>query len=192
MTQPPTTPRAHQPTLLVAVLVALGIVIAGGFVVIAAGLVYVKKEAASVRHGWNPVTALVAMNDLSPGATVTTDMIGSRAFPEQFITTSVIRPESTSSILGLRLRAPLQKGDPLRWTDISGDPNVLVATHDVARGAVLTAEDFEQRSMPEEFITPSFVRINDRTHLVGRKSIAPFGKGDPILWTQLEPQQPPK
>src|SRR5205085_2097514 len=43
-------------------------------------------------------------------------MVARRSIPEQFATSSVIRPDSSSTVLGQKLLVPVQKGDPLLWS----------------------------------------------------------------------------
>ena len=85
---------------------------------------------------------------------------------------------------------PVQAGDPLRWSDFetTKQEKVLFATRDVALGAVLTEADVEERGLVKEMITDSWVGAVDRPQAVGRVLIAPFRKGDPIMWTHLPPK----
>lgn len=61
---------------------------------------------------------------------------------------------------------------------------------DVALGAALREDQMEEREVTEELLTPSWVRTEDRPQALGKKLIAPFRKGDPILWTHLEARAP--
>jgi pilus assembly protein CpaB len=104
--------KGKMPLVIAALMALMGFLVA---------IVAMRRKEAEIRKGWNPVTALVAMVDISEGTTITTDMIGSRAFPEQFITASVIRPDQTSNILSQKVVVPLQKGDPLLWTQFENN-----------------------------------------------------------------------
>jgi Flp pilus assembly protein CpaB len=105
---------------------ALGL-IAGGLIgfFLAAGLggigafYYGKREHKRVRAGWNLVPVVVANEDIAAGAEITFDAISQRPIPEQFVTSSVVRPDSASYIVGVRVITPLQAGDPVRWSDLA-------------------------------------------------------------------------
>jgi len=44
------------------------------------------------------------------------DQLAQRMVPQQFVTSSVVRPESVSHVLGQKLMVPVQAGDPLLWS----------------------------------------------------------------------------
>jgi pilus assembly protein CpaB len=76
----------------------------------------IKKKEADVRRGWNLVPVVVAALDLSEGTTVTFDMISQRSVPEQFVTSSVVKPDSASYVVNQKVLVPVQAGDPLLWS----------------------------------------------------------------------------
>ncbi|MBX5482004.1 MAG: Flp pilus assembly protein CpaB [Myxococcaceae bacterium] len=76
----------------------------------------IKKKENDVRKGWNLVPVVVASQDIPEGTVVTFDMISQRSVPEQFVTSSVVKPESASYILNQKVLVPLQAGDPLLWS----------------------------------------------------------------------------
>ena len=76
----------------------------------------VQRQMHKAREGWNLIPVVVAAEDLPEGTAVTFDMIQQRSVPEQFITSSVIKPDSASYIVNQRTLVPLQKGDPLLWS----------------------------------------------------------------------------
>ena len=80
------------------------------------GYVRVKAATTFVRRGWALTPVLVAAQDLPPGQAVTAQMISQRNVPEQFVTASVIKPDSASYILNQRLSVPVRAGDLLNWT----------------------------------------------------------------------------
>ena len=155
----------------------------------ALGFVYVKREAANVRKGWNLVPVVVAAVDISEDTVVTMEMISQRSIPEQFVTSSVVKPDSASYVVNQKVLVPLQAGDPLLWSQFESKKQqvVLFAKGDVTAGSALTEADVEERPMRPELLTPSWVRTEDRPQALGKKLLAPFRKGDPILWTHLEP-----
>jgi Flp pilus assembly protein CpaB len=156
----------------------------------AVGFSYLQKLKVDVRKGWNLVPVVVAAVDLDQGKAVTMDMISQRSVPEQFVTSSIVKPDSASYIVNQKILVPVQAGDPLRWSDFETTKleKVLFATRDVALGAVLAETDVEERGLVKEMITDSWVGAVDRPQAVGRTLIAPFRKGDPILWTHLPPK----
>jgi pilus assembly protein CpaB len=94
--------------LLVAV--ALGI-LAG-----AVAYLSLKQQERRVKAGWNLVPVVVAADSVNEGTIITYDMISQRPVPEQFVTSSVIKPDSANYIVGQKVLVPLQAGDPLLWS----------------------------------------------------------------------------
>ncbi|MHB8878874.1 MAG: Flp pilus assembly protein CpaB [Myxococcaceae bacterium] len=76
----------------------------------------IKKKEADVRRGWNLVPVVVAASDISEGTVVTFDMISQRSVPEQFVTSSVVKPDSASYVVNQKVLVPVQAGDPLLWS----------------------------------------------------------------------------
>lgn len=76
----------------------------------------IKKKEADVRRGWNLVPVVVAAADVPEGTVVTFDMISQRQVPEQFVTSSVVKPDSASYVVNQKVLVPLQAGDPLLWS----------------------------------------------------------------------------
>ncbi len=85
---------------------------------VAGGVAYsaIKKKENDVRKGWNLVPVVVAAVDISEGTVVTMEMISQRSIPEQFVTSSVVKPDSASYIVNQKVLVPLQAGDPLLWS----------------------------------------------------------------------------
>jgi pilus assembly protein CpaB len=75
-----------------------------------------QKQRADMRKGWNLVPVVVAAVDLSEGAVVTMEMVSQRSVPEQFVTASVVKPDSASYVIGQKVMVSLQAGDPLLWS----------------------------------------------------------------------------
>ena len=152
------------------------------------GFVFARRAAVEARKGWNLVPVVVAAVDITEGTSVTFEMISQRATPEQFVTSSVIKPDRASYIVNQKILVPVQAGDPLLWSQFETrkQEQVLFAKDDLKTGSALSESDLEERSMGPELLTLSWVRTKDRPKAVGKKLIAPFGKGDPILWTHLE------
>jgi pilus assembly protein CpaB len=94
--------------LVVAVVLALL-----GFTV---GYSAIQRQRADVRKGWNLVPVVVAAVDVAEGSVVTMDMVSQRSIPEQFVTSSVVKPDSASYVVGQKVLVALQAGDPLMWS----------------------------------------------------------------------------
>ncbi|MBI3182193.1 MAG: Flp pilus assembly protein CpaB [Myxococcales bacterium] len=86
--------------------------------VFAGGIAFwgIQAEKKRVRRGWNLVPVVVASTDIAEGSVVTFDMISQRPVPDQFVTSSVIKPESATYIVNQKVLVPLQAGDPLLWS----------------------------------------------------------------------------
>jgi Flp pilus assembly protein CpaB len=172
----------------------LGLGLAVGFALLCLGTAgmffFFKKQGLDAKKGWNLVPVIVATVDITENTAVTMEMISQRSVPEQFVTSSIVKPDSASYIVNQKVLVPVQAGDPLRWSDFetTKKTKVLYAARDVALGAALTSDDFEERGVDEGLLTESFVRVSDQPNALGRTTIAPFRKGDPILWTHLPPK----
>ena len=183
--QPPQSGSSTARATIVGVLAGL---VAGGMVLALIDVFVVRYMAAQARRGWNLVHVVVAAQDIPEGTTVTLDMISQRAVPEQFVTSSVVRPESASYVVNQKVLAPLQAGDPLLWSqfETKSQPKVLVAAADVPAGVVLAEGQVAERAVPKDLLTESYVLTKDRPQVVGRTVAAPFRRGDPILWTHFQ------
>jgi pilus assembly protein CpaB len=88
------------------------------FGVLAAVLSYsaIKKREADVRKGWNLVPVVVAAVDIPEGTVVTMEMLSQRSVPEQFVTSSVVKPDSASYVVNQKVLVAVAAGDPLLWS----------------------------------------------------------------------------
>jgi pilus assembly protein CpaB len=75
-----------------------------------------KRKEKEVKAGWNLVPVIVANQDVPEGTVITYEMVSQRPIPEQFVTSSVVKPDSSSYIVGQKVLVPLQSGDPLLWS----------------------------------------------------------------------------
>ncbi len=73
-------------------------------------------ELAKARSGWDLVPIVVAAVDLTENSMVGIESISQRAIPAQFVTSSVVKPDSVSYIVNQKILVPVQAGDPLLWT----------------------------------------------------------------------------
>ncbi len=76
----------------------------------------VAKQANDARKGWNLVPVVVAAVDIPENTAVTMEMISQRSIPEQFVTSSVVKPDSASYIVNQKTLVAMQAGDPLLWS----------------------------------------------------------------------------
>jgi hypothetical protein len=114
--------------------------------------------------------------------------------PARFVTSSIVKPDSASYILGQPLNVPVQKGDALLWSQFEQMPSdrkapVLVAKGELAAGTVLTADSLEELQVPEALATGSVVKPVALSSVVGTRLTAPMKKGDLLLWSQVEKQK---
>src|SRR3954452_11156296 len=93
-------------------IVALALGLLAGVVAYSA----IKNKEADVRRGWNLVPVVVAAVDIPEGTTISFDMISQRSVPEQFVTSSVVKPDSASYVVNQKVLVPVQAGDPLLWS----------------------------------------------------------------------------
>lgn len=166
-----------------AVILALGAV---------AGFAWLKRAHADARRGWNLVPVVVAAEDIAENTVVTFDMMAQRSIPEQFVSTSIVKPDSASYVVNQKVLVPLQSGDPLLWSqfDKTGT-SALFLLRDVKPGSTLEERDLEERPVRPDLLTPSWVLPRDRPQAIGRPVVAPFRKGDPLLWTHFKPEGAP-
>jgi hypothetical protein len=103
--------RVTAVTLGVLVGLVVGVLTAGF-----ASFFVARYSAAKARAGWNLVPVVVAAVDIPENTVVTLDMIAQRQVPEQFVTSSVVRPESAASIVNRKVMVTLQAGDMMLWS----------------------------------------------------------------------------
>lgn len=63
---------------------------------------------------------------------------------------------------------------------------VVVAAVDIPAGSVVTMEMISQRSIPEQFVTPSMVRPDAASYVVDRPTRLSMHAGDVLTWTMVE------
>lgn len=121
-----------------------------------------QKARSDVRKGWNLVPVVVAATDLSEGTTVTMEMVSQRSIPEQFVTSSVIKPDSASYVIGQKVMVALQSGDPLLWSQFETSRAAERLTNKVLkRTRAITIEAKTTSSVG------GWVRPNDHVDIVG-------------------------
>jgi pilus assembly protein CpaB len=63
---------------------------------------------------------------------------------------------------------------------------VVVAGVDIDEGSTLTMDMIAQSGMPSKFVTPSVIKPDNYSYVVGQKVMVNLKKGDPLVWTQFE------
>lgn len=115
----PPPPRPADKTgsgFLVGLLVALALFVVLGLIGGVLGYSFVKKREMDVRKGWNLVPVVVAARDIPENTVVTMEMISQRSVPEQFVTSSVVKPDSASYIINQKTLVAILSGDMLLWS----------------------------------------------------------------------------
>jgi pilus assembly protein CpaB len=124
--------------------------------------VSIKKQEMDVRRGWNLVAIGTAAVDIAEGTVVTQDMIIQRAVPEQFVTSSVVKPESFKYVIDQKVLVPLQQGDPLLWSQFEttrAAERLSTKVQKKARGYTIEANKTSS--------VGGWVRPNDHVDVVG-------------------------
>lgn len=139
-------------------LISLSLAVGAFFV----GWAGIQKQRADVRAGWNLVPVVVASVDVSEGTVVTMEMISQRSVPEQFVTASVVKPDSASYVVGQKVMVSLQAGDPLLWSQFETSRSSERLTHKVTS---------QMRAMTIDAKTTSavggWIRPNDHIDVIG-------------------------
>jgi serine/threonine protein kinase len=97
-----------------AAVVALGLISAARMQPVPATKTTDDRVAAALAEDLVPV--VTAAYDLKEGTVITMEMIQQRSMPSTYVTSSVIKPDSASYILGQLLNVSVQKGDTLLWS----------------------------------------------------------------------------
>ena len=122
----------------------------------------IKRKEAEVRKGWNLIPVVVAAVDISEGTVVTMEMISQRSIPEQFVTASVVKPDSASYIVNQKVLVPLQAGDPLLWSQFETTRAAERLSTKVQKKARAITIDAKQTAA-----VGGWVRPNDHVDIIG-------------------------
>jgi pilus assembly protein CpaB len=122
----------------------------------------IKKKESDVRKGWNLVPVVVAAVDISEGTVVTMEMVSQRSIPEQFVTSSVVKPDSASYVVNQKVLVPLQQGDPLLWSQFETTKAAERLSTKVQKKARAITIDAKSRTA-----VGGWVRPNDHVDLIG-------------------------
>jgi len=122
----------------------------------------VQKEKASVRRGWVLKPVVVASRNIPEGTTLDLDMIEQKMIPEQFVTGSVVKPDSTNYVVGQKVIVQLQKNDPLLWSNFE-------STKGFEKLSTVVLRRFRAINIPvtENQSVGGWVRPNDHVDVLG-------------------------
>lgn len=140
------------------------LLLAGVFALLAGALAHASLQARErdLREGWELVPVLVAAEDLREGTVMTLEMLARNEVPEQFVTASVVRPELAQTILGQRLIAPMQAGDPVLWSHFETARGLdKLSSGIMKRGRAITV------SVTEKSSVGGWIRPNDHVDVIG-------------------------
>ncbi len=171
-----------------------GVALAGSVALLLTGLLFAAKTqpapaavvTAEPEEDFIPI--VTAAVDMKEGTIVTFEMLQQRMMPVRFVTSSIVKPDSASYIVGHPLNVPVQKGDAMLWTQfeqMGQKTAALVANQDLAAGTVLTAQMFEEKQMPAEVVTSSVVKPASVGSILGHPLSVATRKGDLLLWTLI-------
>ncbi len=122
----------------------------------------IKKKEADVRRGWNLVPVVVAAQVVPEGTVITFDMISQRSVPEQFVTSSVVKPDSASYVVNQKVLVPLQSGDPLLWSQFETTKAAeRLSTKVQKKGRAITIEAKSTTAVG------GWIRPNDHVDVIG-------------------------
>ncbi|HLL54326.1 MAG TPA: Flp pilus assembly protein CpaB [Myxococcaceae bacterium] len=119
-------------------------------------------ERDRVRRGWNLVPVVVAAVDIPEGTVVSVDMISQRNVPEQFVTSSVVKPDSASYVVNQKVLVALQAGDPLLWSQFETTKAAeRLSTKIQKKGRAITIDASKTAAVG------GWVRPNDHVDVIG-------------------------
>ena len=122
----------------------------------------IARERADVRKGWNLVPVLVAAVDLSEGTTISMEQLSQRSVPEQFVTSSVVKPDSAGYVVGQKVQVAIAAGDPLMWNQFDASRAVeRLATRIFKKARALAVEVKGTTSVG------GWMRPNDHVDIIG-------------------------
>jgi pilus assembly protein CpaB len=138
-------------------LIALALAIAAGVVAMSA----MEVLEAKVTKGWTLTPVAVAAMAIPEGTVVTPEMIQQWRVPEQFVTSSVVRPEKAEYLYDQKVLVDIQKGDPLLWSQFESTKIERLSTKIQKRFRAITIDASKVASVG------GWVRPNDHVDVIG-------------------------
>jgi pilus assembly protein CpaB len=108
------------------------------------------------------VPVVVAAVEIAEGTTVTMEMLSQRSVPDQFVTSSVVKPESSNFIVNQKAVVSLQAGEPVLWSQF-----------DTTRAAERLSTKVQKKwraitiTAAQNASVGGWVRPNDRVDIIG-------------------------
>ena len=140
----------------------------------------IKRKEREVKAGWNLVPVIVANQDIPEGTVVTYEMVSQRPIPEQFVTSSVVKPDSASYIVGQKVLVPLQAGDPLLWSQFETSKAAEKLSTLVQKKGRALSIDIQGARMS----AGGWIRPNDHIDIIG--AFRDPGTGDQLAVTLMQ------
>ena len=150
--------------------------------VLAGAIAYtaIKRQERAVRAGWNLVPVIVANQDIPEGTVVSYEMVSQRPIPEQFVTSSVVKPDSASYIVGQKVLVPLQAGDPLLWSQFETSK----AAERLSSLVMSKGRAFSIDIQGARMSVGGWIRPNDHIDIIG--AFRDPGTGDQLSMTLMQ------
>jgi pilus assembly protein CpaB len=132
-------PQFNRNWLMLLGAIALGVVATGlSHKVLKDHMAAIDAEAAAA-HKMIPV--VVALRDLPRGARIDADLFGLRKIPSEYVHSSAVSPDQFGSYAGLRLGAPLKRGEALLQEHLESTTTVFSQTLERGKSALTTEVD---------------------------------------------------
>ena len=138
--------------------------VAAGLALLAGLVAFVSLQARDreIRSGWELVPVLVAATDVEEGAVLSFEMVATSRIPEQFATSSVVKPDYAESVVGQRVLVPLRAGDPILWSHFETARGLDKLSNGIMRkGRAITVSVTERTSVG------GWIRPNDHVDVIG-------------------------
>ncbi|WP_375770694.1 SAF domain-containing protein [Archangium gephyra] len=116
-------PRKPLHKGLLAFGIMVGLAVGGVVTTVGAALIsdsLIRKARQETQDSWKLVPVVIAKRDFEPDEAVSLDDVAQRDVPEQLATSSMVRPDSATYVVGQRLTVPVRNGEPLRWAFFEG------------------------------------------------------------------------
>jgi pilus assembly protein CpaB len=140
----------------------------------------IQREKTLARTGWNLVPVIVAAQDIPEGTTIGFEMLSQRPIPEQFVTSSIVKPDSASYVVGQRVLVPVQAGDALLWSQFETSKASERLSSTVQRKGRALTVDLSGAKMS----VGGWVRPNDHVDIIG--SFRDSSSGEQVSTTLMQ------
>lgn len=101
--------------------------VAAGVIAVLLVQYHLQKQKETIFAGMELVDIIVAAKNLEAGTQVSKSVLSKRKMPKKYVHGSAITLKDVNLILGQELNYPLQKGDPVLWTDLGEESEKLRA-----------------------------------------------------------------